>query len=144
MRFFCNNIKGGGNPYNLAGSVPNVPTYTQHSVGIWSEATSPPLSKGDLGGMSILNHKERSQNFDSSLCDSVGGDGWSCLFQTFKVLCDSHQISSHNTHRQIHRPSYSESMCDNTLIYNNINMYVILFLCFLSCLSVLVRFAAQR
>lgn len=32
----------------------------------------------------------------------------------------------------------------NTLIYNNINMYVILFLYFLSCLSVLVRFATQR
>ena len=42
------------NPQNLAGSVPNVPTDTQHSAEIWSEATSPPLTKGDLGGMSIL------------------------------------------------------------------------------------------
>ena len=46
------------NPQNLAGSMPDVPTDTQHSAEIWSEATSPPLTKGDLGGMSILNHKE--------------------------------------------------------------------------------------
>ena len=39
------------NPQNSAGSVPDVPTDTQHSVEIWSEATSPPLTKGDLGGM---------------------------------------------------------------------------------------------
>ena len=51
------------NPQNLAGYVPNVPTDTQHSAEIWSEATSPPLSKGDLGGMSILNHKEEEQRF---------------------------------------------------------------------------------
>lgn len=56
--------------------------------------------------------------------DSGGEDGWSCLFQTFKVLCDLHQISSHNTHRQIHRPSYSESTGDNTLIYNIRNITV--------------------
>ena len=34
------------NPKNLAGSVPNVPTDTQHSAEIWSEATSPPLQRG--------------------------------------------------------------------------------------------------
>ena len=51
------------NPQNLAGSVPNVPTDTKHSAEIWSEATSPPLTKGDLGGMSILNHKEEESRF---------------------------------------------------------------------------------
>ena len=76
--------------------------------------------------------------------DSGGGGGVACLPQTLKALCDFRGIHSHHTHGQIHRFSYSESMCDNTLIYNNINMYVVLFLCFLSCLSVLVRFAAQR
>ena len=51
------------NPKNLAGSVSDVPTDTQHSAEIWSEATSPPLTKGDLGGMSILNHKEEESRF---------------------------------------------------------------------------------
>lgn len=60
-----------------------------------------------------------------------------CWSQTLKTLCKLLYLHSHRTHGQIHRFFYSESMGDNTLIYNNINMYVILFfLCFLSCLSV--------
>ena len=39
------------NPQNLAGSVPNVPITHKHCTEFRSEATSPPLTKGDLGGM---------------------------------------------------------------------------------------------
>ena len=83
------------NPQNLAGSVPNVPTYTQHSVGIWSEATSPPLTKGDLGGMSILVSQKRSRKNRLLFCDSGGMVGFCvrraqrALFQTHSALTDA-------------------------------------------------------
>ena len=46
-----------------------------------------------------------------------------CLSQTLKALYDFYRMRSHLTHRQIYRLSYSESMCDNTLIYNNIILH---------------------
>ena len=42
--------------------------------------------------------------------DSGGGDGVACLSQKLKVLCAFVNLHSHNTHRQIHRPSYSEDV----------------------------------
>ena len=86
------------NPQNLAGSVPNVPTDTQHSAEIWSEATSPPLTKGDLGGVSILVSQKRSRKNRLLFCDPVGGGGVACLSQTLKVLYALVNLRLQNTH----------------------------------------------
>ena len=58
-----------------------------------------------------------------SPCDPGGGDSVACWSQTLKALCKLLYLHSHRTHGQIHRFSYSESMCDNTLIYNNIILH---------------------
>ena len=53
------------NPQNLAGSVPKSPLIQQHCTEVRSEATSPPLTKGDLGGMSILVSRKKESIFST-------------------------------------------------------------------------------
>ena len=85
------------NPQNLAGSVPKTPLIQQHCAEVRNEATSPPLTKGDLGGMSILVSQKRSRKNRLLFCDSGGKDGWSCLLQTFNALCQFSNVHSPNT-----------------------------------------------